>query len=365
MANPEHVSLVKRGAKTWNTWRAAHPDAEPDFRWANFSLANLRGTDLSHAKLDRANLSGAMLSQSNLHAASLRETSLGEANLSSARLDEANLKRADLSRATLSRASLQGADLSHANLSRTDLFEARLNRATFSEAFLYQTAFGNTRLAGAIGLETCRHLGPSLLDRPTLAQHPYLPEAFLRGCGLQAWEIEAAKLHDPSLTSPQITDIAGRIHRIRAEHPLQRHNLFLSYSYADAAFVEHLERHLNARHILYWHDVHDAPFGRPDNIVIRAMRQNPTVLLILSEHSIDRNWVTYEIDQAHKLEQTLRRNALCLITLDETPQPDSWPETLIDHTTQHPPLDFSNWHDAEAFEPTFARLIDRLGLFSE
>ena len=66
MADPEHVIILKRGAKAWNTWREEHPEVEPDFRWANFSLANLRGTDFSHARLDRANLSGAMLSQSNL-----------------------------------------------------------------------------------------------------------------------------------------------------------------------------------------------------------------------------------------------------------------------------------------------------------
>ena len=306
-----------------------------------------------------------MLSQATLHRASLRETSLGEANLSSARLDEANLKRADLSRANLSRASLQSADLTHANLSRTDLFEARLNRATFNEAFLYQTSFGNTRLTGAIGLETCRHLGPSLIDRPTLAQNPYLPDAFLRGCGLQAWEIEAAKLHDPALTPAQINDVVQQIHRVRGQHPLQLHNLFLCYSHADAAFVEHLETHLNARDILYWHDVHDAPFGRPDNIVIRAMRQNPTVLLVLSEHSAGRNWVDYEIDQAQKLGQILQRTVLCLITLDGHPQSETWPEALIDQMTQHPILDFSNWHDAQGFETTFAHLIDRLGLFSE
>ena len=137
----------------------------------------------------------------------------------------------------------------------------------------------------------------------------------------------------------------------------------MSYSHADAAFVETLETHLNAHHILYWRDVHDARTGRPDNIVIRAMRRNPTVLLILSEHSAQRPWVEYELDRARMLEQALRRTVLGLGTLDESWQTSSWAEAWSDETAPHPILDFSNWRDAEVFEDTFARLIERLGLF--
>ena len=365
MAVPEHVSLLQRGATVWNTWRRNHPDVEPDFRWANFSLANLRGADLSHAKLDRTNLSGAMLSQATLTGASLREASLGEVNFASARLDEANLKRADLNRANLSRAALRGTDLTSANLSRTNLFEARLTQATLSEALLHQTSFGNTRLDGAIGLETCRHLGPSIIDHLTLTHNPDLPEAFLHGCGLQAWEIEAARLHDPTLSPAKITEIIQRIHRVRTEQSLQIHNLFLSYSHADAAFVEHLETHLKARHVLYWHDVHDAPAGRPDNIVARAMRRDPTVLLVLSEHSAERNWMEYEIDRARTLKQALRRTVLCLVTLDASWETADWPETLADEVAQYPILNFSNWQDPQTFDDMFARLMDHLDLFYE
>ena len=363
MADSEQLSVLNRGVTAWNMYRKLNPEVQPDLRWVNLSLANLRGADLSQTRLDRANLSGAMLSQSTLHGASLREASLGEANLSSARLDEANLKRADLSRANLSRASLKSATLTGANLSRTDFFAADLTRATFTEAFLYQTSFVDTRLAGAIDLETCRHLGPSIIEHRTLTHHPYLPPAFLRGCGLQAWEIEAARLHDPALTPAQINDAIEQVHQARTRHALQIHNLFLSYGHADAPFVEHLETHLNARHIRFWHDEHDAPKGRLHNIVTRAIRPNPTVLLILSEHSVERNWVEYEIDQARKLEQALQRNVLCLINLDDSWTTCDWPEELTDQVVQYPMLDFSTWQEVPVLEDTFSRLIAHLGLF--
>ena len=363
MADSEQLSVLNRGVTAWNMYRKLNPEVQPDLRWVNLSLANLRGVDLSQTRLDRANLSGAMLSQANLHGASLREASLGEANLSSARLDEANLKRADLSRANLSRASLKSATLTSANLSRTDFFETDLTQATLTEAFLYQTSFANTRLAGAIDLETCRHLGPSIIEHRTLAHHPHLPPTFLQGCGLQAWEIEAARLYDPALTPAQINDAIQQIHQARTQHPLQIHNLFLSYSYANTPFIEHLETDLNTRHIRYWRDEHDAPKGRLHNIVTRAMRPNPTVLLILSEHSVERNWVEYEIDQAHKLEQTLQRNVLCLINLDDSWTTADWSEELTDQVVQYPMLDFSTWQEAPVPEDIFPRLIAHLGLF--
>ena len=127
--------------------------------------------------------------------------------------------------------------------------------------------------------------------------------------------------------------------------------------------LETLETHLNAQHIRYWRDVHDAPTKRLHNIVTRAMRPDPMVLLILSEHSVDRNWVEYEVDQAHKLAQGLQRNALCLITLDASWATCDWPEAYTDQLVQYPMLHFSTWQEAPLFKETFAHLIERLGLF--
>ncbi len=363
MANAEHQNTLQQGVKMWNTWRVLHPEITPDLRWANLSLANLRGANLAGALLDKTNLSGAMLSRAILNDASLREASLSETNLSSARLEGANLLRADLSRANLSRAVLQNANLSSANLSRTNLFEATLSRVSFEGAYLYETAFGNTKLAGAANLETCHHLGPSAIDHGTLARHPYLPPSFLRGCGLHAWEIEAMKLHDPSLPPTKISDIAQRVYQTRTAHAIQLHNLFLSFSHPDTAFIERLEAHLDEQDILYWRDVHDAPTTRlKKNIVIRGMRPNPTVLLTLSEHSVKQSWVTYEINQARTIEDALQRNVLCLIALDDSWQTSGWSEEIMDQVVQYPILDFSNWEDPEAFRATYTELIPLLNL---
>ena len=93
------------------------------------------------------------------------------------------------------------------------------------------------------------------------------------------------------------------------------------------------------------------------------MRRNPTVLLILSEHSVERNWMEYEVDRARTLKEALRRTVLCLVTLDASWETAAWSAGLADEVAQYPLLDFSNWQDTSIFESMFARLMDHLALF--
>lgn len=70
------LRLLKRGAATWNTWREAHRDIQPDFAEADLTEANLTGADLTSADLTDARLIGASL----VYACLLR-ADLSEANL--------------------------------------------------------------------------------------------------------------------------------------------------------------------------------------------------------------------------------------------------------------------------------------------
>jgi uncharacterized protein YjbI with pentapeptide repeats len=93
MPNDEHLTVLRRGAEAWNSWRAER-DESPDL-----SQAGLRGLDLSGYDLSRADLRGA----------DLRGTSLVQANLSGANLEGANLFKAMLDGADLAGAFLNGA----------------------------------------------------------------------------------------------------------------------------------------------------------------------------------------------------------------------------------------------------------------
>lgn len=363
MSDPQHLSIFRQGINAWNSWRAAYPEETPDLRWENLSLANLRGINLSGTNLSRANLSGAMLSRANLSDARLIETSLSEANLSGADLSHANLKRADLSRANLNRVTLTGAILSEANLSKADLFGSVLDQADLQDAYFYETSLRDTHLEKAIGLGQCHHFGPSSIDHHTLARAASIPAAFLRGCGLQAWEIEAARLYNPDLTAAQITHITQTIDQLRSSTPVQRHNLFLSYSHADATFITELASALDARNVLYWHDVQDVPSGPPPKIVTRTMRPDPAILLVLSENSIGRGWLEYEVDQAQHLSRTWNRPVLCPIALDDSWKHGNDSDNLNAHLERYDVIDAATWRDRDALQDVVTHVLARLDLF--
>jgi uncharacterized protein YjbI with pentapeptide repeats len=98
-----------------------------------------------------------------------------------ARLNGANLWRSDLSDADLSDANLNGANLSDTNLSRADLGRTHLTNAYLSRADLDganlsgadvgNTIFVDVNLSSVIGLDSCEHRGPSIVDRATHRMH--------------------------------------------------------------------------------------------------------------------------------------------------------------------------------------------------
>ena len=59
---PEPLVALKRGAKTWNRWRAAHPNSTPDLSDTNLAGWKLKGADLRGVSLRDADLREADLS---------------------------------------------------------------------------------------------------------------------------------------------------------------------------------------------------------------------------------------------------------------------------------------------------------------
>ena len=67
----EHVVLLKKSVKEWNSWRGKNFKVIPDLQGAelqrtNLQWANLEGIDLREANLRGANLRGANLRGANL-----------------------------------------------------------------------------------------------------------------------------------------------------------------------------------------------------------------------------------------------------------------------------------------------------------
>lgn len=213
-------------------------------------------------------------------------------------------------------------------------------------------------------MEEIAHSVPSTIGTDTLQYfNGSPPETFLRGCGLSDWEIESAKLYNPNLTNEEIVKIQYRIFDLRATQALQISPLFISYSHADTEFVDRIDQALTSIGVRFWRDIHDAKAGRLETQIDLAIRQNPTVLLVLSKDSIKSDWVEHEVRHARKLEKELGRDALCPIALDDSWKSSTWPKRIMEQIMEYNILDFSGWQDKSAFDSMFAKLLNGLEIF--
>ena len=373
MADEEQVKRLLAGVEGWNLWRKENRGVpvnligaelcRTDLSGANLEAVHLVGANLVGAKLISAKLAFAHLARTNLRGAILTDADLHEADLKDTNLTEADLGRARLD-ARLVGVKLDGAKLYSAYLASANLVGASLVEADFREAFCNGMTLTNLDLHQAKNLETIRHGGPSHISTSTLERsRGRLPEAFLKGCGLQDWEILAAKLYDPDLTTSEVTDLTYEITHLRTDRPILINPLFISYSHKDKAFVEAIKERLNAKGIRYWLDYEHATAGRLEKIIDQAMTLNPTVLLVLSENSVESDWVEWEARKARKLEKKLKRDVLCPVRLDESCFECDWPERLREQIFEYNVLDFSRWEEPKEVDEMFERLLKGLGVF--
>jgi len=298
----------------------------PDFANADLTKFNLAGADLSHANLTDAQLVGADLS-----AATLIDADLTGANLTGADLTGANLFDAILVATDLTNAKLCNATLSFAMFRMTDL-----KRTDFNGAHLFSTVFSDSDLSEALGLDTCHHDGPSVVDHSTLAQSKSLPLEFLRGVGLPEFLIE----YLPSLF----------------DRAIQYYSCFISYSTKDQDFADRLHADLQDKGIRCWFAPHDMPIGgKIQDEIDTAIRLRDKVLLILSEHSIKSDWVEDEVTKAFEEERKRGQIVLFPIRLDDAVMDtdEAWAAKL---RARHIG-DFTRWKEHDEYLKSFERVL--------
>jgi uncharacterized protein YjbI with pentapeptide repeats len=396
MRDREALAILLDGGPRWNQFRHDNPKLRSfdlsgaDLGGLDLNHADLRNVDLSSANLSRTNLShtdlrGARLSRSSLQLASLRATRFDDADLSSANLSRCSAKvppyfgGALAYSASFRRAVLNDANLTFSEFDNVVLENAQLRRANFTGATLSNVAvagadlrgavFGGTRvlaldLSPAIALDSISHGAPSHLDIETFRRsRGQIPVQFLKGCGLAAFEIFMVQLFNPALASEEVIDAVYGMVDVRDMQPLHLNPVFISYSHHDRDFVAALSDRMDDVGIRFWLDVHNLRAGRLEHQIDRAIRLNPTVILVLSEHSVKSDWVESEATTARELEKSLQRDVLCPITLDGSWRASPWPEVLRRQIEKYHILDFSQWRDAQVFERQWQKLTEGLRLF--
>ena len=313
MANPEHVEIVKQGAGAIDAWRKKNPNDRLDLREADLVQARLAQADLSHANLSLANLHGAILIQANL----------------------------------------EWTDLSGSDLSGTLLFDAKLSGANLNEALIDGatmglTNLGNVDLSAVEGLESIQHIRSSSIGVDTLYRSQgKIPEEFLRGCGVP----EDFITYLPSL--------------IGAMQPIQYQSCFISYSSQDEEFARRLHEKMRGEKLRVWFAPEDMQGGQKlIEQIDRAIQVNDRLLLVLSEQSMNSEWVKTEIRKARQAELREQRQKLFPIRLVSIDRIRAWScfdadtgkDLAVELREYHIP-DFSNWKNHDPFESAFADLL--------
>jgi uncharacterized protein YjbI with pentapeptide repeats len=316
MANPKHLKPLKKGADAWNKWRERNPNISPY---------------LSGAELDRAHLR-----EANLREVDLSDTGLHRADLRGANLRHANLRHANLREADLSGADLFGADLSFANLSG-----ANLERADLSSAEMLGTNVADADLSEVMGLDTVHHSGPSSIGIDTLYRsHGKIPDKFLRGAGVPGDFIEYAR----SLISK----------------PFDFYSCFISYSEHDREFAERLHTDLDARGVRCWLFYEDAKWGETVwGEIDRGIKLYDKLVVACSENSLQSPAVLREIERGLQREDREKKNVLFPIRIDDYIF-DKWEHERKADVVKKVVGDFRHWKDHDAYQESFARLLNDL-----
>jgi len=283
MPNPGDLALLRDGGvDQWNSWRRKNPGIMPNLADADLLKADLAGDGGTGANLYRANLRGA---------------------------------------------NLVGANLQGVNLREADLKAAKVGF----------TIFGNVNLAGATGLDTCQHLGPSVVDHQTITKSWPLPIIFLRGCGLPETLIE----YLPSLLS----------------QPVQFYSCFISYSTTDQDFADRLYADLQVKGVRCWFAPEDLQIGdRFRQRIDDAIRLHDKLLLILSARSVRSDWVREEVESCLERERLEKRSVLFPVRLDDSiiDATEAWAASI---RRQRHVGDFRNWKSNDDYQNGLQRLL--------
>ena len=172
-----------------------------------------------------------------------------------------------------------------------------------------------------------------------------MPVNFLRDCGLSDDFIN----YLPSLFT----------------QPIQFYSCFISYSTQDQEFAERIHADLQNKDVRCWFAPHDIQGGKKIHEQIdEAIRKYEKLLLILSEASMNSQWVKTEIANALQKGVYQNRRVLFPIALVEYSKIQQWKCFDADRgkdsareIREYFIPDFTNWKIYDSYQKEFERLL--------
>jgi tetratricopeptide (TPR) repeat protein len=146
------------------------------------------------------------------------------------------------------------------------------------------------------------------------------------------------------------------------------HSCFISYNHKDQEFVERLYSRLKDSRVPVWFDAKDVKGGRKlHEQIVKEIREHDKLLIILSKHSLQSDWVKTEIREALKGSGRRKRARLFPIRLVSMDVIKKWEcfdadsgKDLAHEVRKYPISDFSDWRNHGSFEASADRLIKDL-----
>ena len=146
--------------------------------------------------------------------------------------------------------------------------------------------------------------------------------------------------------------------------PIQFYSCFISYSSQDGAFARRLHQQMQAVHLRVWFAPEDIKGDEKLHEQLeRAIQMHDRLLLVLSEYSMQSEWVQQELRRARRAELASGRRKLFpirLVTLRHWRTGSAPTRTRATTWRGGAPVlipDFTTWKDHDAFEAAFSRLL--------
>jgi hypothetical protein len=135
------------------------------------------------------------------------------------------------------------------------------------------------------------------------------------------------------------------------------HPCFISYAHEDEEFVRKLYTDLQSKGVRCWFAPEDMKIGsRIRQTLDQSIQSHDKLLLILSEHSIDSEWVEKEVETAFEKERRDKQLVLFPICLDSAVMKTvrAW---AADIRRMRYVGDFTQWKQDKHYERAFDRLL--------
>jgi hypothetical protein len=225
-----------------------------------------------------------------------------------------------------------------ANLSGADLTKGQMGLVSLTDIDLREVK----------GLDTVEHRALSTIGVDTIfGSHGLISELFLRGCGV------------PDALITQLPYL------IESIEPIQFYSCFISYSHKDEDFARRLFSQMREATLRVWYAPEEMKGGQKlHEQIFSAIQVHDKLLLVLSEDSLQSEWVATEIRRARKVEREENRRKLFPIRLVDFDAVQQWEcfdaesgKDLGIELREYFIPDFTNWKDHDAFEAAFERLL--------